>query len=181
MILFVLKCTADHRFEAWFRNGDAYEAQAAAHSIACPVCGDTRIAKAPMAPRISKGIGKGRPRDEAPAPEEAAARAVMPAPAQAAAPGPAATPTATPMATPMDEARQRFAAEMMRQLTEMRRAVEENCDYVGDRFAEEARRIHYGETDPRGIYGEASAKDVEELREEGVAFHRIPWLPRTNS
>lgn len=97
----------------------------------------------------------------------------MPAPAEGAAP--AASPV------PADEARQRFAAEMMRQLTEMRRTVEENCDYVGERFAEEARRIHYGESDPRGIYGEASAKDVEELREEGVAFHRIPWLPRTNS
>lgn len=173
MILFVLKCTADHRFEAWFRNGDAYEAQAASRSIACPVCGDTRIAKAPMAPNIAKG----RSREAAPPPEAAppaapsvpAAQAVMPAPAEGAAP------------VAVDEARQRFAAEMMRQLTEMRRTVEENCDYVGDRFAEEARRIHYGETDPRGIYGEASAKDVEELREEGVAFHRIPWLPRTNS
>ncbi|MCW2235766.1 DUF1178 family protein [Azospirillum canadense] len=179
MILFVLKCTADHRFEAWFRNGDAYEAQAASRSIACPVCGDTHIAKAPMAPNIAKGRGKetAPPPDAAPpaAPPSPAAQAVMPAPAEGAAQ------TSAPAPVPADEARQRFAAEMMRQLTEMRRTVEENCDYVGDRFAEEARRIHYGESDPRGIYGEASAKDVEELREEGVAFHRIPWLPRTNS
>jgi len=168
MILFVLKCTADHRFEAWFRNGDAYEAQAAAHSISCPVCGDTRIGKAPMAPRISKGRFKDVAPEPAPAPEAVAATHAM-------------TPPPAPVAGPADEARQRIAAEMMRQLTEMRRTVEENCDYVGDRFAEEARRIHYGETDPRGIYGEASASDVEELREEGVTFHRIPWLPRTNS
>jgi Uncharacterized protein conserved in bacteria len=174
MILFVLKCTADHRFEAWFRNGDAYEAQAAARSIACPVCGDTHISKAPMAPRIAKGRGK----EAVPVPEaapdpdaatQAATQAMVPAPAGAAQP-PAG-----------DESRQRFAAEMMRQLTEMRRTVEENCDYVGDRFAEEARRMHYGEIDPRGIYGEASAKEVEELQDEGVTFHRIPWLPRTNS
>ncbi len=170
MILFVLKCTADHRFEAWFRNGEAYEAQAAAHSISCPVCGDTRIGKAPMAPRISKGLGKMDAAPAEPAPEEApATHAMTPAPAAGHALGLS------------DEARQRVAAEMMRHLTELRRTVEENCDYVGDRFAEEARRIHYGETDPRGIYGEASASDVEELHEEGVTFHRIPWLPRTNS
>ena len=174
MILFVLKCTADHRFEAWFRNGDAYETQAAARSIACPVCGDTHISKAPMAPSIAKRRGK----EAAPVPEaaagpetatQAATQAMVPASAGAGQP-PAG-----------DEARQRFAAELMRQLTEMRRTVEENCDYVGDRFAEEARRIHYGEADPRGIYGEASAKEVEELQDEGVTFHRIPWLPRTNS
>lgn len=171
MILFVLKCTADHRFEAWFRNGDAYEAQAAARSIACPVCGDSHISKAPMAPRIAKGRGKEAPPDPqaASSPEAATRQPMVPAPAGAGQP-PAG-----------DEARQRFAAEMMRQLTEMRRKVEENCDYVGDRFAEEARRIHYGEADPRGIYGEASDKEVEELQDEGVTFHRIPWLPRTNS
>ncbi|QCO10148.1 DUF1178 family protein [Azospirillum brasilense] len=60
MILFVLKCTADHRFEAWFRNGDAYETQAAAKAIACPVCGDTHITKAPMARALPKAGAPGR-------------------------------------------------------------------------------------------------------------------------
>ncbi|MDQ2106268.1 DUF1178 family protein, partial [Azospirillum isscasi] len=95
---------------------------------------------------------------------------------------PAAGPAPAPAAPPLPaEVRERFAAEVMRQLTEIRRTVEENCDYVGDRFAEEARRIHYGETDPRGIYGEATDKQAEELEEEGVTFGRMPWLPRTNS
>lgn len=175
MILFVLKCTADHRFEAWFRNGAAYEAQAEAHAIACPVCGDTRIGKAPMAPRISKG----RSRDAVPdAPREIPSReAQAPVPAAAPAPVPAAAPAVPSLSAPADPA----VAEMMRQLGELRQAVEKNCDYVGDRFAEEARRIHYGEAGPRPIYGEASAADAEELREEGVTFYRIPWLPRTNS
>ncbi|WP_353858094.1 DUF1178 family protein [Azospirillum formosense] len=174
MILFVLKCTADHRFEAWFRNGDAYETQAAAKAIACPVCGDTHITKAPMAPRIAKG---GHARDDA-AREGGAPEAVPAAGGGAAAP--AVSPaTATPSVPA--ELRERFAAEVMRQLTEIRRTVETNCDYVGNRFAEEARRIHYGETDPRGIYGEATDKEAEELKEEGVTFGRIPWLPRTNS
>jgi len=152
MILFELKCASDHRFEAWFRDGAAYDAQAAAGTIACPLCGDTQVGKAPMAPRIAKRRGEpAEPAKAAPAPEGGNEKAVA------------------------------LQAEALRQLGELRRAVEENCDYVGERFAEEARRIHYGETDPRGIYGEASDKDVAELKEEGVTIHRIPWLPRTNS
>ncbi|WP_454020440.1 DUF1178 family protein [Azospirillum sp. Marseille-Q6669] len=175
MILFVLKCTADHRFEAWFRNGDAYETQAAAKAIACPVCGDTHITKAPMAPRIAKS---GRSRDEAP--RDGGAPEAVPAEAGGAATVPTAPPASATPPVPA-ELRERFAAEVMRQLAEVRRTVETNCDYVGERFAEEARRIHYGETDPRGIYGEATDKEAEELKEEGVTFGRIPWLPRTNS
>ncbi|WP_188258896.1 DUF1178 family protein [Azospirillum tabaci] len=174
MILFVLKCTADHRFEAWFRNGDAYETQAAAKAIACPVCGDTHITKAPMAPRIAKG---GRAKDDA-ARDGGTPEAAPTAGGAVAAPKASPTPETLPVPA---ELRERFAAEVMRQLTEIRRTVETNCDYVGDRFAEEARRIHYGETDPRGIYGEATDKEAEELKEEGVTFGRIPWLPRTNS
>jgi hypothetical protein len=138
MILFELKCSSDHHFEAWFRDGAAYDAQAAAGGITCPECGDTRIAKAPMAPRIAR-------RDAG----EEQARATRSA--------------------------------VMRQLAELRQSVEKNCDYVGPRFAEEARKIHYGETDPRGIYGEATPTEAEALNEEGVAFQRVPWLPRANS
>lgn len=138
MILFALKCASDHRFEAWFRDGAAYEQQAAEERIVCPTCGDTAVSKAPMAPRIAKQA-------------------------------------------PVEEHRRQVAAEVVRRLGEMRRAVEENCDYVGERFAEEARRIHYGETDPRGIYGEATAEQAEALHEEGVTFQRIPWLPRSDS
>ncbi|WP_372398017.1 DUF1178 family protein [Azospirillum sp. HJ39] len=195
MILFALRCSADHRFEAWFRNGAAYDEQAAAHQIACPICGDTVVGKAPMAPRIAKGVARAADR----AREQAeAASADAPAPA-----GPAAAPSAVPATLPvpipapiplpsaadmvaalppsLNDAQREAVAEVMRQLTEVRRSVEKNCDYVGDRFAEEARRIHYGETDPRGIYGEASDEDVAELHEEGVTFHRIPWIPRSDS
>ena len=73
------------------------------------------------------------------------------------------------------------AAELMGQLRELRQKVEDNCDYVGGNFAEEARKIHYGEEDPRNIYGETSDKQAEELREEGVTFNRIPWAPRHDS
>lgn len=139
MIKYELRCAEGHGFEAWFRNGETYDAQAAAGEVACPVCGDARVAKAPMAPRIGKHGGTDR--------EAQAAR----------------------------------RGEVLRLLGDLRRKVEENCDYVGDRFAEEARRIHYGETETRGIYGEASDDEASELAEEGIAFGRIPWVPRSNS
>ena len=66
-------------------------------------------------------------------------------------------------------------------LAALRRKVEADCDYVGDRFAEEARRIHYGETDAHGIYGEATDKEADALVEEGIEFGRIPWTPRLDS
>lgn len=138
MILFDLRCAAGHGFEAWFRNGDAYESQAAAGEIVCPVCGGTEVTKAPMAPRIAKSRSES---DAASGPEN----------------------------------------ELRRKLAELRAEVEANCDYVGDRFADEARRIHYGETDARGIYGEATEREARELHEEGIAVSRIPWLRRTDS
>ena|ERR1700683_1419464 len=131
MIRFSLRCASGHEFEAWFRNGEGYEAQQKADEIACPECGDTHVGKALMAPSIGRSRG-------APAP-------ISP-------------------------------AQLRSALVELRRQVETHCDYVGGQFAEEARRIHYGESDPRGIYGEATAEESRELAEEGVKFGRIPWV-----
>ena len=153
MIKYELRCAEGHGFEGWFRSGDAYEAQAAAGEVECPLCGSREVGKAPMAPRIAKARGK----DAVP---------VV---------APAAPAGAEPEA---DRAR---AKEIMDALRELRRKVEESCDYVGDRFAEEARKIHYGETEARGIYGETSEAEARELGEEGIAFGRIPWVPRSNS
>ena len=60
-------------------------------------------------------------------------------------------------------------------LYELKKHVEENSDYVGDRFPDEARKIHYGEEEPRSIHGEATPEEAEELVEEGIDFQRIPW------
>jgi len=62
-------------------------------------------------------------------------------------------------------------------MTELRKQVEENCDYVGDKFAETARRIHYGEEEQRGIYGEATPDEARELIEEGVEVAPLPVVP----
>ena len=65
----------------------------------------------------------------------------------------------------------------MEAVKEMRDQVEKNCDYVGNKFPEEARKMHYGEADTRNIYGEATDKEAEALKEEGVEVQRIPWTP----
>jgi hypothetical protein len=72
-------------------------------------------------------------------------------------------------------------AQLRSALVELRRQVDSHCDYVGPQFAEEARRIHYGESDPRGIYGEATADESRELTEEGIKFGRIPWVSPTDA
>ncbi|HUC72723.1 MAG TPA: DUF1178 family protein [Stellaceae bacterium] len=136
MILFTLRCTNGHEFEAWFRDGAGFEAQHAAGEIACPHCGDTSVEKAVMAPRLARSR-------EAVPPEVA-------------------------------------LAQMRKTLSEMRRQIENHCDYVGPRFAEEARRIHYGETDPHAIYGEATDAESRDLVDEGIKFGQIPWVPRTD-
>ena len=151
MILYELKCQDGHGFEAWFRDGATYESQAAAGEIICPVCGDSRVSKAPMAPRIAKG-----PVGERAAPQQKTG-------------------------APADQASMMVNGEMRERLEALRRHIEENCDSVGPDFAEEARRIHYGEVPHRDIYGEATDDEAEDLAEEGVAFSRIPWPARTDS
>ncbi len=165
MILYDLKCRKDHVFETWFRDSAAYEEQVAAGAIACPTCGSRKIEKAVMAPRLVRG---GRAGDDAAA-------------------GPGGESEGEAEGGPEGGMAMRAvkgtaeAAELMGQLRELRQKVEENCDYVGGNFAEEARKIHYGEEDPRNIYGETSDEQAEELHEEGVTFSRIPWAPRHDS
>jgi len=158
MILYQLRCSGDHGFEAWFRDSAAYDEQAARGAIVCPDCGDTAVAKAPMAPRIAKGRGAGG---------RGAGGDVV------AEPGGETTPTRT-----YAHAK---SAETRRALAELRRQVEESCDYVGPEFAEQARKIHYGEADGRNIYGEATDDEAQELTDEGIKVGKIPWLPRTDS
>ena len=137
MILFTLRCSAGHEFEAWFRDGNRFEAQQQAGEIACPHCGDKTVGKALMTPSIGRSHQREVP-------------AVSPAQLRAA-------------------------------LVELRQQIEKNCDYVGERFPEEVRRIHYGEIDPHGIYGEATVEESRELREEGIAIGCIPWIAPTDA
>jgi hypothetical protein len=72
-------------------------------------------------------------------------------------------------------------AEFVEAMQELKKHVEENSDYVGDSFPEEARKIHYGETEGRSIHGEASPDEAAELIDEGVDFHHIPWPGKSDA
>jgi len=153
MIRFSLRCQKGHEFEAWFRNGDTYDRQAKRGDVRCPDCGSAKVSKAIMAPAIAKG---GRSK----APVEALA-AETPAPAEAK-PAP-------------DAGEVHVAGKLREALREMRQFIEKNAEYVGPRFAAEARKMHKGEADERSIYGEASDEEAEALKDEGIEFGRIPW------
>ena len=173
MILYDLKCRKDHVFETWFRDSAAYEEQVAAGAISCPTCGSRKIEKALMAPRLGKS---GRNRDVRGDARDAVRGDAQGDGAHRKAPGGSEGKMATRAVKETAE-----TAELMGHLRELRKKVEDNCDYVGGEFAEEARKIHYGEEDPRNIYGETSDEQAKELHEEGVTFNRIPWAPRQDS
>jgi len=141
MILFQLKCEHDHEFEAWFKDGATYEAQAANGDLSCPMCGTSNVGKALMAPRLRTSRQK-----------EVAA----------------------------EKLKQKAVAEATQAaIAEIRKQVESNCENVGNKFAEEARKIHYGETEKRGIYGQASVKETAELVDEGIDVMALPWDDET--
>jgi hypothetical protein len=149
VIVFDLACSDGHRFEAWFRSGAAYDEQAEAGALVCPVCGDTRVVKAPMAPRVARAAG--------------------------------GEPVAKAERQPVKKGQGRGPVQEPAQiLARLRGLIEANCDDVGSRFAEEARRIHFGETDARGIYGEASREEAAALREDGIDYQVLPWWQRRN-
>jgi hypothetical protein len=171
MILFDLLCGNGHAFEGWFRDNAAYDSQVKGRKLVCPICNDTAVRKAVMAPRIGKGAARTAPvqATEASDPPAAAAEATPQAPAPQGAKASAR------------QAAEQQARALRQQLVELRAKVEANCDYVGPRFAEEARRIHYGESGRRNIYGEASKEEAHALVEEGVEFATVPWVQRSDA
>ncbi|WP_299436683.1 DUF1178 family protein [uncultured Rhodospira sp.] len=187
MILYALQCDVGHTFEAWFRDAAGFDEQAEAGVIRCPVCGTHSVTKAIMAPRLARHHGARqagtRPggeqsADAGPPAAAAAATAADQSATADAVPGSAAPANAPAAATgPRAEAARRLASA----LESLRSTVEQTCDNVGDRFAEEARRIHYGETEARGIYGRTTPDEAEALRDEGVEFASLPWPRRSDA
>ncbi len=157
MIHYALACDKGHTFESWFQNSAAYDKQAKRKLIECPMCGSAKVEKAIMAPRLAR-----RDKSTSIAVREEAA----------AAHADAATPDTSPVAmiSPQEH-------EFRKKLKELRDHLTANADNVGKKFPEEARKMHYGETEHRSIYGEASAEDAKELHDEGIAFHPLPVLP----
>jgi hypothetical protein len=164
MIRYALACERGHSFESWFQNSTAYDKQVRRGLVVCPVCNSSTVEKAIMAPRLSGA----RKRDDGATPV-ATGELPAPAPAQEA-PAPVATPAPVAMMSPQER-------EFRKKLKELRDHLTQNADYVGRKFPEEARKMHYGEIERRSIYGEASPDQAQELHEEGIEFHPLPVLP----
>lgn len=137
MIQYSLICGNDHKFDAWFRNAQAYDEQQQRGIVTCPVCNSGDVHKALMAPAVSR-----------------------------------ANPDKVPLSIGHPEHMQLLAA-----MKALREKVMSEADYVGDKFAEEARKIHFKDVEARGIYGEATRDEVAGLIEDGVDFMPLPNLP----
>ncbi len=145
MIVYDLACHEGHRFEGWFGSSADYEDQRARGLLACPSCGTAEVSKAPMAPAVP---AKGNSRQE-----------VLP-------------PETRPMAnTPIPPEMQQALAALARAQAEALR----NSTWVGDKFAEETRKMHYGERDEAPIHGQASLAEAKALIEEGVPVAPLPF------
>ncbi len=147
MKVFDLACEHDHRFEGWFASGQAFEDQQARGLIECPVCASHVVRKMPTSPRLNLSQAAERP---------------------------------APPAEGSGAGRQHVAmtpAQVQAVFLKMARRIIETTEDVGDRFAEEARRIHYREAPERAIRGAASHEEAAALREEGIDVFALP-LPR---
>ena len=162
MIRYALACDRGHEFESWFPGSADYEAQLARSLVTCPFCDSAKVEKQIMAPSVAR-------KDKAsalPAPLPPAA-----AESEAAAP-PVPAPPAQPVAV-FSEREREFRA----MLNAFREHVTKNAENVGQGFADQARRMHYGETEHRSIYGEANLAEAKELLEEGIEVHPLPIVP----
>jgi hypothetical protein len=148
MIKFSLKCGQDHRFDSWFQSSTAFDTLAARGLVNCAVCGITDVEKSIMAPSVR--AGRDAPQGPPTAPEGKSGRGTLSAPA-----------------SPSEQA-----------LTEMRRQIEKNSEYVGPNFAKEARKVHEGGAAARWIHGEARPEEARKLIEDGVPIMPLPFKPR---
>ncbi len=142
-----LHCAHGHLFEGWFASEDDFQGQLARDLVQCPMCGDTAVTKRLSAPRLNLGAP----------PPEPAVTASKPAGKQE---------VIAPPEAALQAAWMKAVAQVMAQTED-----------VGERFAEEARRIHYGEADERGIRGQATREETQALLEEGIAVLPLPVPP----
>jgi hypothetical protein len=155
MIRYNLRCAKGHTFESWFQSSSAYESQEKRKLVSCPACGSTKVERAIMAPQIVSKKGR-----------EIAA----PAPAESAVPAEVTTTESTPLLMAQER-------ELRAKLRELRDHITKNADNVGERFPNEARKMHYGDIEHRPIYGEASPDEARALIDEGVEVSPLPVLP----
>lgn len=156
MIVFDLHCAHGHRFEGWFGSSGDYEDQQARGLVSCPECGSGEVGKAPMAPAVGAKGNTGRPRPVQPQATPENAGSMM---------------TSGAIPPEVQQAMRALAQAQARALSQSR--------YVGDKLAEEARAMHYGEKELEVVHGKATLKEARELLEEGVPVTPLlaPYTP----
>ena len=166
MIKYQLICDKSHEFEGWFGGSAAFESQQESGLLTCPVCGSADVRRALLAPNLAS-----------PKPRKTALAAQQPS----AHPEPHPQPQAPlPASVALSPAAARKKQELMSEMRALQTKIRQECRDVGNDFAEEARKIHYGEVEPEGIYGQATAEEREALDEEGIEIMDMPWLPKDN-
>ena len=151
MIVFDLECrSGGHRFEGWFGSSDDFAMQSQRGLLACPQCGSADVIKAPMAPAVPR---KGN--------QMAAAARTEPVDQQ-------------PVALAKD-AIPPEAMKMMQELAKMQAMALEKSRWVGGKFADESRAMHYGEREAEPIHGQATIEEARELLDEGIAVAPLPF------
>jgi hypothetical protein len=153
MIRYNLRCEKGHSFESWFQSSSAYESQEKRKLVSCPACGSVKVERAIMAPQIVSKKGR-----------EVAVPTAAEAP----------TTDAAAQSTPLLMAQE---LELRAKIKELRDHIVKNADNVGERFPNEARKMHYGDIEHRPIYGEASPEEARSLIDEGVEVSPLPVLP----
>jgi hypothetical protein len=154
-----LQCALGHSFEGWFGSQADYDSQRAQGLVTCPVCNDCEITKMLSAPRLNLGHGA--------APESTPGQGA-PAAGSAASSSPSRAPEAAPSAQTLPEVAPEALQQLQAAMVNMVRHVMANTEDVGSQFAEEARKIHYGERDERNIRGQATREEAEALIDEGI-------------
>ncbi|AWI53920.1 DUF1178 domain-containing protein [Aquabacterium olei] len=160
MLVVDLHCALGHDFEGWFGSADDLADQQARGLVTCPICGGHEVVRRPSAPRLNVSGLK----------EEGQVTPVSAPAASASGGGGLSSEGARHAETAQDVARalRSMYADLVREVTA-------RTEDVGERFAEEARRIHHGEAPERGIRGQASAEEREALADEGIEVMALPW------
>ncbi|MEO9601267.1 DUF1178 family protein [Parasphingorhabdus sp.] len=154
MIVFDLICAdGAHRFEGWFGSSNEYEEQQSRGLLDCPICGDKNIAKATMAPNL------GRKGNQASGTVEPIENLAEPQ---------------SPQSVSSDVAVPAEYQEMIGKLAKAQEKLLADSEWVGDKFADRARDIHYGDADEKPIHGTASQEEVSELADEGITAQPLP-------
>lgn len=147
MIVFDLHCDGGHRFEGWFGSSSDFDDQLARGLVSCPECGTQGINKAPMAPSV---------------PAKGNARAAVPEAENDARPV-----SNTPMPAEVQKAMAALAKAQQKALR--------NSTWVGNKFAEQSRAMHYGEREDAAIHGQATLEEAKSLVDEGVQVAPLPF------